>query len=120
MNNVINWFELPVNDFSRARAFYENVLEISLTEMELDGFKSLTFPFDGLNVSGALVKNQGADPNQSTILYFNVGAKLSPAIERVKSNNGKIVIEAMPIKSGIIAHVLDCEGNKIGLFALDA
>lgn len=49
MNNVINWFELPVNDFSRARAFYENVLEISLTEMELDGFKSLTFPFDGFS-----------------------------------------------------------------------
>lgn len=120
MNNVINWFELPVMDFSRAKLFYENVLEISLTELHLDGFKSLTFPFDGLNVSGALVKNQGSEPNQSTILYFNVGAKLSPAIERVKLNNGKVLMEAMPIKSGFIAQVLDCEGNKIGLFALDS
>lgn len=120
MNNVITWFELPVNDFDRAKKFYENVLEISLTAMEIEGFKSLTFPFDGSNVSGSLIQNQNSEPNQSAILYFNAGQKLSPALERVKANNGKIVMETMPIKSGFIAHVLDSEGNKIPLFALEA
>lgn len=119
MNNVITWFELPVNDFDRAKKFYENVLEILLTEVEIDGFKSLTFPFDGSNVSGALIQNQGSEPNQSVILYFNAGEKLSPALERLKANKGKIVMETMPIKSGVIAHALDSEGNKIALFALE-
>lgn len=120
MNNVINWFELPVNEFNRAKKFYEDVLEISLAEMEFDGFKSLTFPFDGSNVSGALVQNQGGEPNNSIILYFNTGKNLGPALERVKANKGKIIMEAMPIKSGFIAHAMDSEGNKIGLFALEA
>ncbi|MEI5985133.1 MULTISPECIES: VOC family protein [Sphingobacterium] len=120
MNNVINWFELPVNDLNRTKKIYENVLEISLTPMEFDGFKSLTFPFDGDNVSGALVENQNAEPNQTVILYFNAGEKLSPTLERVKENHGKIVMDSKQIKSGFIAHVLDNEGNKIALFALEA
>lgn len=120
MNNVITWFELPVNDFDRAKKFYENVLEISMTEMEIEGFKSLTFPFDGSNVSGSLIQNGSNGPNQSAILYFNAGEKLSPALKRVKANKGKIIMETTPIKSGVIAHVLDSEGNRIALFALEA
>lgn len=120
MNNIVTWFELPVNDFDRAKEFYENVLEISLTELEIEGFKTLTFPFDGCNVSGSLIKNQSNEPCQSAILYFNAGQKLSPVLERVKMNNGKIVMETMPIKSGFIAHILDSEGNRIALFALEA
>ncbi|KUJ56139.1 MULTISPECIES: VOC family protein [Bacteroidota] len=120
MNNIITWFELPVNDFDRARKFYENVLEISLTQMENEGFKSLAFPFDGSNVSGSLVQNLGNGQNNSIMLYFNAGQKLSPALERVKVNNGKIIMETMRIKSGVIAQVLDSEGNKIALFALEA
>lgn len=118
MINVINWFELPVNNFRRAKEFYENVLEITLIEMEFDGTKSLVFPFDGINVSGALVKNQSDEPNQTTILYFNAGEKLSFALERVKANKGIIVLETTQIKSGFISQVLDSEGNKIGLFSL--
>ncbi len=53
-------------------------------------------------------------------LYFNAGRKLSPALERVNANKGEIVMESMSIKSGIIAHVLDSEGNRIALFALEA
>lgn len=120
MNNIITWFELPVNDFDRARKFYENVLEISLTQMENEGFKSLAFPFDGSNVSGSLVQNQGTGPNHSILLYFNAGQQLNPVLERVKANNGKVLVQTMAIKSGVIAHILDSENNKVALFALEA
>ncbi|VFS67041.1 Predicted enzyme related to lactoylglutathione lyase [Raoultella terrigena] len=30
MNNVINWFEIPVADMDRAVAFYEPVLQVTL------------------------------------------------------------------------------------------
>ncbi|WP_165796003.1 VOC family protein [Siphonobacter curvatus] len=80
----------------------------------------MTFPFNGSNVSGLLVQNQGNEPNQSAILYFNAGQKLSLVLERVKASNGKIILETIPIKSGFIAHILDSEGNRLALFALEA
>ncbi len=30
MNNVINWFEIPVADMDRAASFYEPVMQVSL------------------------------------------------------------------------------------------
>ena len=30
MNNVINWFEIPVADMDRAVAFYEPVMQVTL------------------------------------------------------------------------------------------
>ncbi|PLM96111.1 glyoxalase, partial [Klebsiella variicola] len=30
MNNVINWFEIPVVDMDRAVAFYEPVMQVTL------------------------------------------------------------------------------------------
>lgn len=72
MNNVITWFELPIQDFDRAKKFYENILETSLTEMEAEGFKSLAFPFDGSNVSGSLIQGQGGQSNRSAMLYNSI------------------------------------------------
>ncbi len=33
MKNAINWFEIPVKDFSRAQKFYETVLDTKIEEM---------------------------------------------------------------------------------------
>lgn len=30
MKNAINWFEIPVKDFNRAKRFYEAVLQIEM------------------------------------------------------------------------------------------
>ena len=45
--NAINWFEIPVTDFARARQFYESILA---TELKLDesfpGMRIALFPGD--------------------------------------------------------------------------
>ena len=33
MQNAINWFEIPVTDFVRAKKFYETLLEVEIMEM---------------------------------------------------------------------------------------
>ena len=33
MPNALNWFEIPVTDFARARRFYESVLGITIAPM---------------------------------------------------------------------------------------
>lgn len=36
MNNVINWFEIPVADMDRAVAFYEPVMQVTLRRETMD------------------------------------------------------------------------------------
>lgn len=120
IHNVITWFELSVKDLNKAKQFYEKVLDTTLSKMEMGGYTSLTFPFDGTQVSGALVQSDQHEANLAATLYFNAGEVLQPVLDRVEENGGKIVMGATPIQSGVIAQVLDSEGNKIGLFALSA
>jgi len=35
MANALNWFEIPVTDFARAKIFYEKVLGIVIDTMEM-------------------------------------------------------------------------------------
>ena len=34
MENMINWFEIPVTDFDRAKNFYSTILGIEIMEFE--------------------------------------------------------------------------------------
>ena len=42
--NTLNWFEVPVSDFDRAKKFYETVFNIQLYVMDFGGFKMGLFP----------------------------------------------------------------------------
>ena len=44
MKNLLAWFEIPVLDMSRAKTFYETVLDIEITTVEFGGFKMGWFP----------------------------------------------------------------------------
>jgi hypothetical protein len=45
MNNVINWFEIPVADMDRAVAFYEPVLQVTLRRENMDCAEMAVFPY---------------------------------------------------------------------------
>ncbi|SDH27980.1 VOC family protein [Winogradskyella thalassocola] len=36
---MVGWFEIPVNDMDRAKAFYEAVFKVEIKNVELDGLK---------------------------------------------------------------------------------
>ena len=63
--NPVGWFELYVHDMERAKAFYEKVLGVSLTQLKQSGGSlenMWAFPMnrDGNGASGALAKMDGA------------------------------------------------------------
>ncbi len=118
MNNVVSWFEIPANNLARAKTFYVKVFGKELTEMNMASMEMAMFPWkDGAPFAGgALVKSEQYVPNASgTLIYFyceDVAAELS----RVENNGGKIILPKTSLgNNGFIAHILDTEGNRIGL-----
>ena len=35
MKNAINWFEIPVTDYQRAKTFYQTILNVEITDMPM-------------------------------------------------------------------------------------
>ena len=118
MKNAINWFEIPVKDFDRAKIFYENVLESTMQTMEAMGMKSAFFSADLENgIGGCIIEGQGYEPSvKGSLIYLNGGEDLSIPLSRVESSGGKIVLPKTAIgPNGFMAYFTDTEGNKVGL-----
>jgi predicted enzyme related to lactoylglutathione lyase len=122
MNNPVRWFEIYVDDMSRAKSFYENVFKVKLAKMsdapvtEMWGFQSDP---NGWGCSGSLVKMQGLKPSGvSTIIYFASDDCTTEEL-RVEKFGGKINKRKFPIgQYGFISLVIDTEGNMIGLHSM--
>lgn len=118
--DVVNCFEIPVTDLARARAFYGKVLGKTLMDMQspVPGMEMAAFPWEmgAPNSAGALVKAQGMVPRaDATVVYFQC-EDLANELSRVQAAGGKVLLPKTSIgQHGAIAHVLDSEGNRIGL-----
>ncbi len=120
MENAINWFEIPVKNFDKAKKFYEVILGTIMQPIEAMGMKSAFFSFDMKEgVGGCIMQGQGYDPSdKGTVVYLNGGDDLSTILSKVEKAGGKILMPKMAIgENGFMAHFLDCEGNRIGIHA---
>lgn len=118
IHNLINWFEIPATDFSRAITFYKKILELEIKESEIFGTKMGFFPSDGKNVSGAVVQGEDYKPSADGVLaYLNGGADLQTVLDKVESNNGRIIVPKTQIspEMGYFALFIDTEGNKMAV-----
>lgn len=118
MQNLINWFEIPAKDISRAKKFYHSILGLEMNETEMFGTKMAFFPTDGSNVSGAIVQGEDYSPSTTgALVYLNGGNNLEKALLKVESAGGKIIVPKTQIspEMGYFAIFLDSEGNKIAL-----
>ena len=93
MPHALNWFEIPVTDFTRAKAFYETVLGISIEPMAMGPTMMGMLSTDPEAVGGAIVQGEGGVPSQSgTMVYLNGGDDLGPVNamkgDRVVSQRG--------------------------------
>ena len=85
MNNVINWFEIPVADMDRAVAFYEPVMQVSLRRETMDCAELAVFPHQDPAPGGALAKFEGIAPSaQGAIIYLHTD-HLAATLERFNS-----------------------------------
>jgi predicted enzyme related to lactoylglutathione lyase len=118
--NPVGWFEIYVQDMARAKAFYEKTFDVKLERLESPGVELWSFPMvDGPGCAGALVMMPGKDSGiGGTIVYFP-GEDCGEMAARAMENGGTIQNEKKSIgQYGFIAHVVDTEGNLIGLHSM--
>ncbi|MBK7881115.1 MAG: VOC family protein [Saprospiraceae bacterium] len=121
MENLINWFEIPATDFSRAVSFYKAILGLEIKEAEMFGSKMGFFPTDGTNVSGAIVQGEDYQPStDGVVAYLNGGDDLQTVLDKVESNNGKVIVPKTQIslEMGYFGMFIDSEGNKMAVHSL--
>ena len=119
--NAINWFEIFVSNFDRAREFYEKSLDTHLELVTGQGEPMGIFPHDpNSGVGGCLTASkQPVQVGTGTRVYLNVEGKLDAVIARVPGNKGKVVQGRTSIAPhGFIALIEDTEGNLVGLHSL--
>lgn len=122
MKNAINWFEIPVKDYERAKQFYSKVLEGEVTDMHMEDMKYGILPHEKENgVGGAIVKSDFSVPSVAgCTVYLNGGEDLQNSLSRVELAGGKIVMPKTAIgEDGFIAQFFDTEGNKIALHSMN-
>lgn len=116
--NPINWFEIPVNDFERAKDFYEYVFGYELTVNDLAELKMAWFPMhqDAPGATGSLVKSKEYTPSHAgSLVYFSVG-DIDRTLKKIVEKGGKMLNPKKNIgEYGFVAHFEDCEGNRIAL-----
>lgn len=121
MNNLVVWCEIPVTDMARAKAFYAEVLDVSFTDEHIDEMHMAMFVADPKAVSGALIKSNHYEPSaRATVIYFDGGPDLSPALARAEAYGSKVIWPKTPIQEGqggYFAQFMDSEGNRIGLYS---
>ncbi|MBU1351837.1 MAG: VOC family protein [Gammaproteobacteria bacterium] len=121
MAHALNWFEIPVADFSRAKGFYEKVLGITIEPMAMGPTLMGMLSSDSSAVGGAIVQGEGGVPSQNgTMVYLNGGDDLAPMLARVEQAGGAVVVPKTEIGNdfGFFAHFVDTEGNKVGLHSM--
>ncbi len=119
-SNMVGWFEIPVNDMDRAKAFYESVFAISISINDLDGLLMGWFPSapGKSGAMGSLVKHPTYIPSDTkgAVLYFSC-KDLSDELARVEEAGGVILQPKKEIGGGhgFMALLKDTEGNRIAL-----
>ena len=120
MPNPVNWFEIPVADLHRAKAFYEAVLGYELSLQEMGPMKMAWFPAErgAPFATGSLVQAESYTPSRAgSIVYFSV-ASIERALEAVAGAGGAIINGKTSIgEFGFVAHFEDSEGNRVALHA---
>lgn len=125
--NPVVWFEIYVDDLTRAKKFYETVFDLTMEEMPMpdtgEEFQMLFFPsnMESKNTaSGALVKMPGFGAGyNSTIVYF-MSNDCSIEESRIEAAGGKVFKPKMSIGDyGFITLATDTEGNMIGIHSME-
>ncbi len=122
MTNSINWFEIPVTDFARAKKFYEALYSAEIMEMPHPSYKYGMLPADMQNggIGGGIVQGEGFEPSsKGVIVYLNGGDDLSTPLSKVEDAGGKIIMPKTAIgANGFMAQFIDTEGNRIALHSM--
>ena len=118
--DAISWFEIPAIDLKRATRFYEAVLGVEMKREQMGPQETAIFPYEAPGVGGCIAAGEGFLPSdRGNLVYLYAGASLKGALGRVASAGGRVALgqTELPDGLGCFAHIIDTEGNKVGLHA---
>lgn len=118
MKDLIVWFEIPVDNFVRAKKFYDKLLETTIEAEEIGGVMMGFFQLPDYSNSGAIVQGPGYEPGgKGPLLYFNAGKDLRPMLKRAEVAGAEILQPRTLISEAIGYYAIfrDTEGNRIAL-----
>ncbi len=122
--NSVGWYEILVDDMSRAQKFYEGVFQKKLEPMKMpDEFDMEMLLFQGdmssYGANGALVKMKGFGAGKNSVLVYFSCEDCSVEESKVVEFGGSVDKTKVSIgEHGFISMVLDSEGNMIGLHSM--
>jgi len=117
MNNPVNWLEIATTDLERAKKFYAQIFKLEFQYIEMPDSKMYMFGEpNNPGSAGSLVQAEGSVPSQEgTVIYFSC-EDVNNQLGQIEAAGGSIVIPKTDIgEFGFFAHILDTEGNRIGL-----
>jgi predicted enzyme related to lactoylglutathione lyase len=119
MSNLA-YFEVPVEDFGRAKKFYQSLLG---WKFEKDPMMSAAMeywdittgePKEGTIAMGGMYKRQMPG---SQIVTYAIVEDVDAALAKVEKLGGKILMPKMVVETvGDVATIQDSEGNAIGIW----
>jgi predicted enzyme related to lactoylglutathione lyase len=125
--HAINWFEIPVADFDRAKTFYETIFGYKMNERQVGNARMGFLQHDVENEGrgGAIVYDPEfyTPSGNGTLVYLNCEPDIQKVIDRVVSAGGQIIQNktavAVTQDMGSWALILDTEGNRVALHAME-
>jgi predicted enzyme related to lactoylglutathione lyase len=94
MKNAAAWFEIPAEDISIAKKFYQHIFDIEMIDMDLgEELKMAMFPVEENGVGGALWQHKDFyhPGHEGALVYFNDNPDLQIVLDKVEPKGGKIV-----------------------------
>ena len=123
IKSAITWFEIPTIDLARSQAFYERVLACKMRPEDMGPSRGAVFPYEGDDaVGGALLCGPTAPNPGATgaLIYLDASPLLDAAVSRALAAGASLACArvALPPGMGYFAHIIDLDGNRVGLHAL--
>jgi hypothetical protein len=122
--HALNWFEIPVTDFDRAKKFYETIFAYQMPENQMGPTRMGFFLYDFQNGGrgGAIVHNPDiySPSANGTLVYLNCDPDLQVVLSRVADGGGKCIKEKTLVAEnlGYWALIEDTEGNRVALHSM--
>jgi predicted enzyme related to lactoylglutathione lyase len=125
LSNALNWFEIPVSDFERAKKFYETIFDYQMPENNIRNVRMGFFLHDFKNqkIGGAICKSEMHKPSkEGSLIYLNCQPDLQVVLDRVENAGGKTLKHKTKISEdqniGFWALITDTEGNNVALHSM--
>jgi predicted enzyme related to lactoylglutathione lyase len=115
MSDAVAWFDIPVNDMTRAMTFYESLTGKKLKRTPVDDGKETAL----FETGGRLFRAPEDKPSHyGSRVYLNAEPDINSWLGRVEAAGGKVLLPRTPTgANGYFAYFEDSEGNRVGLHA---